>query len=75
MNRLNINNNGKLGGNADLLSEVKVKVLVQEDRNVIIAVNRWGESIDGEIVNILIMIYSTRREPRLSQRLLKFRVL
>lgn len=75
MDRLNINNNGKLGGNADLLSEVKVKVLVQEDRNVIIAVNRWGESIDGEIVNILIMIYSTRREPRLSQRLLKFRVL
>ena len=57
MDRLNINNNGKLGGNADLLSEVKAKVLVQEDRDVIIVVNKWGEGIDREIANILIVIY------------------
>ena len=75
MDRLNIDNSGKLSGDADILSEVEVKVLVQKDGNIIIAVNRWGEDTDGEIANILIVIYWTRREPRLSQRLLKFRVL
>jgi len=66
LDRLNIDNSSKLSGNANILSEVEMKGLVQEDRNVIIAVNRWGEGTDGEIANIRIVIYWTRREPRLS---------
>lgn len=71
LDRLDVNDNDKLSSGTNILLEVEVEALVQKDGNSIIAVDRLDKSIDGEITDISIAICWTKRESRLSQRLLK----
>ena len=73
LDRLDVNDSGKLGGGTNISLEVEMKTLVQKNGNDIVVVDRLDESIDGEVTDISIAIYWTRREFRPLQRLLESR--